>query len=150
MHRLYLIGRRFAQLFVIASSLACASCSDSSSTDKRKEVHPVRGQLFVGDKPAIGAFVLFIPVNEPATDQDPRPRATVDAEGFFKLSTYGAEDGAPPGDYLVTVTWPGGVLPDGREEPEDKLNGRYSVPSRAAARVTVNKGKNELEPIRLK
>jgi len=37
----------------------------------------------------------------------------VDKEGSFALSTYGDKDGAPPGEYVVTVTWSGG------EEQED-------------------------------
>jgi len=74
----------------------------------------------------------------------------VQADGSFKLSTYGTEDGAPAGEYLVTVVWPGGVLPDGREEPEDKLLGRYSTAARPAAKVTVREGTNDLDPIRLK
>ena len=136
-------------LFVVALATLTLSCSPRLK-EGAKPVHPVRGQLFVGDKPASGAFVLFIPVNEPAGNPEPRPRATVEPDGTFKVSTFGADDGAPAGEYLVTATWPGGVLPDGREEPEDKLLGRYANPSRPAARVTIREGSNELELIRLK
>jgi hypothetical protein len=139
-----------ALLTVSLIALGPLSCSDTKSTEKVKPVHPVTGQVFVGDRPAAGAFVQFIPVLEAAQNQDPRPRATVQSDGSFKLSTYGAEDGAPAGDYVVTVVWPGGVLPDGREEPEDKLMGRYATPARPAAKVTVREGPNTLEPIRLK
>ena len=54
---------------------------------------PVKGQVLVNDKPAEGAFVLFIPVNEPAEADDPRPRATVEADGSFPLIPTGRTTG---------------------------------------------------------
>ncbi len=133
-------------LLLIAA--AGPSCSPAAKVD-RKPVFPVRGQLFVKDKPAAGAFVLLVPVNEPAEPKDPRPRAEVAADGSFALSTYGDNDGAPAGEYVVTVTWPGGVRPDGTEEPEDKLFGRYSDRTKSKLRATVKEGPNELPPYRL-
>ena len=99
----------------------------------------------VNGKPAVGAFVLFIPALESANSPDPRPRATVGDDGSFRLSTYGTEDGAPAGDYLVTVTWP----LDGRDD-EDKLRGRYAEPGRSKLKATVKEGPTEVPPFRLK
>ncbi len=136
-------------LLTLLLVLAVPSCS-SSRDGNRKPVHPVRGQVFVQGKPAVGAFVLFVPVNEPAEPKDPRPRATVEADGSFVVSTYGANDGAPAGEYVVTITWPGGTTPDGKEEPEDKLLGRYSNPVKSKLSATVKEGPNEIPPYRLK
>jgi hypothetical protein len=130
-------------------ALSGAGCT-SSSTDSKKPVHPVRGKILVGDKPAAGAFILFVPLNEPAQSPEPRPRATADEDGSFALSTYGDKDGAPAGDYIVLVTWPGKVLADGREEPEDKLLGRYNNAARPALKATVIAGKNDLPTFQLK
>jgi hypothetical protein len=80
-----------------------ACSAPSSPTAGQKPVHPVKGQLFVNDKPAAGAFVLFVPVNEPADAKDPRPGAEVGEDGSFALSTYGENDGAPAGEYVVVV-----------------------------------------------
>jgi hypothetical protein len=110
----------------------------------------VQGKVLVGDTPAGGAFVLFVPVNEPAQNPEPRPRATAEDDGSFTLSTYSDKDGAPAGDYIVLVTWPGKVLPDGREEPEDKLFGRYNNAARPALKATVVAGKNDLPTFQLK
>jgi len=127
-----------------------SGCSSPSRTtdEQRLPVHPVRGRILVGGKPASGAMVLFIPVNEPAQPKEPRPRAEVGEDGSFVLSTYEAEDGAPVGEYIVSVTWPGGVLPDGREEPADKLSGRYDG-RKSKLRATVKEGPNELAPFNL-
>src|SRR5437879_271898 len=65
---------------------------------------PVVGQLTVDGKPASAAVVTFHPVS--ATNPDaPRPTGRVDSEGRFQLTSSAAGDGAPPGDYKVTVTW---------------------------------------------
>jgi hypothetical protein len=124
-------------------AVGLASCSGGSAPPAgQKPVFPVRGQVFVGDKPAVGAFVLFVPVGEPADPIDPRPRAEVQADGSFQLSTYGDNDGAPAGEYVVVVTW--------TVEDQDRLQGRYADPGRSKLRATVKEGANELQPFRLK
>jgi hypothetical protein len=136
--------RRLGSLFLaLLVMLAGISCSSGKKEDQ-KPVHPVRGQVFVKDKPAVGAFVLLVPENEPAEPTDPRPRAEVDANGAFKLSTYGENDGAPAGKYIVTITWP---VPE--EDIEDKLFGRYADPKTSKLRATVKEGANELPAFRL-
>jgi prepilin-type processing-associated H-X9-DG protein len=98
------LGRGFCA-FLLGAWLAGGGCSSSpATTTNQKPVHPVKGQVFVGNQPAAGAFVLFVPVNEPQPPQDPRPRAEVKEDGSFALSTYGEEDGAPYGFH------PGGCM----------------------------------------
>jgi hypothetical protein len=122
-----------------------SSCKSNTPIERQKPVHPVRGQVFVGGKPAVGAFVLFIPALEAPDAPDPRPRATVKEDGSFVLSTYGEEDGAPAGDYLVTVTW----SPNGSDD-EDKLGSRYNDRAKTPLKVTVKEGSNELPAFKLK
>ena len=133
---------------VLALVVAGGGCA-SKTTDQRKPVHPVSGKVFVQKKPAAGAFLIFVPVNEPPTPTDPRPHAEVQEDGSFAVSTFGDGDGAPAGDYIVIVTWPGRTDAEGRDEPEDKLFGRYADPKRPRLRATVKEGKNELEPFQL-
>jgi len=66
-------------------------------------------------------------------------------DGAFRLSTYDPNDGAPAGEYYVSVIWP----TDGRED-EDKLNGRYRDPKTSQLTATVKEGSNELKAFRLK
>jgi len=124
-------------------ALFFSACSSGrKSSEVRKPVHPVHGQLFVGGKPAAGAFVFFVPVNEPANPTDPRPRAEVGPDGSFGVSMYGDKDGAPVGEYLVTVMWEG-------EGGYDKLKGQYSDATRSKLRAVVKQGANELPPFKL-
>lgn len=135
----------------VLATVAAIGCWKSSATqEKRKPTYPVSGKVLVNDRPGKDAFVLFTPVNEPPNTPDPRPRALAGEDGSFKVSTYDADDGAPAGEYIITVTWPGGVLPDGREEPPDKLLGRYSDVTKSQLRATVKEGANELPPFKLR
>jgi hypothetical protein len=141
----FLLPCRLGRLLAASCLLAGVASCGSAASGPGKPVFPVRGQVFVNDQPAAGAFVLFIPVNEPAEPADPRPRATVEADGSYSLSTYGENDGAPAGEYFVTVTWP----VDGRDD-EDRLRGRYREPRRSRLTATVKDGPTEVPAFRLK
>lgn len=135
----------FAAPAFLLSAACFVGCGSTQPTEARKPVHPVRGQVLVGGKAAVGAFVLFIPALEPPNTPDPRPRATVNEDGSFALSTYGAEDGAPAGEYLVTVTWSGPGSDD-----QDKLGGRYGNRATTPLKATVKEGPNEIPVFKLK
>lgn len=143
------LWRAFAALLSTLAVTATLGCTTSANTSG-KPLYAVKGKVMVGDRPAAGAELVFVPANEPAGSPDPRPRATVEEDGTFALSTYGDKDGAPAGEYVVLVRWPGKVLPDGREEPEDKLYGRYYDASRPLLKATVQAGPNELPTFQLK
>jgi len=135
--------RELAAAAALAMPIVC--CSSCDKHDSRVPVYPVRGQVLVGDKPATKAFVVF----HPAGAQDPqamRPYGHAGADGSFKLTTYEADDGAPAGDYLVTVVW---LAPGGGEDPPDLLKGRYRNADDSLLKVTVREGPTELTPFKL-
>lgn len=107
-------------------------------------VQPVQGKLLVKGEPAFGAVISFHPVgNTDATAI--KPQASVEEDGTFRPNSFGLRDGAPAGEYALTVFWPGGRGPIG----PDRLKGRYSDPNRPVMKVTIKDGDNVLEPIRL-
>jgi glycine/D-amino acid oxidase-like deaminating enzyme len=128
-------------LFVLfCGGVSCARTS-------HRPVYPVRGQVFVQGKPAVQARVTLHPVDPTDTA---RPSAVVEEDGSFRFSTYLAFDGAPAGEYVVTVEWPSAA----RKQDElnaglDLLQGRYSDPKKSPLRVRVREEQNELEPFRL-
>jgi hypothetical protein len=94
-----LVGTAFS--LIVFGAAGCA--------EKRPEVFPIKGQLFVSGKPAVGAVVFFHPVTQAVDSQNPaterRPTGKVEEDGSFELSTFGVKDGAPPGRYRVSVVW---------------------------------------------
>jgi hypothetical protein len=117
-----------------------------------KEVFPVKGQVLVDGKPASYATVIFHPVGESGPEVV-KPRAQVDGDGKFTLSTYGSNDGAPAGDYSVTVEWwlsPGvGTARGSDQAPINRLPVRYASATSSGLKATIGEGGAELNVFRL-
>jgi hypothetical protein len=127
------------------AALLGSSCSGGN----RLPVYPVRGQVFYDGKPAARALVIFHPLADGPV-KELRPAGHVAADGTFALTTYAEGDGAPAGDYAVTVDWRQPTPPvDGAEPGPSLIPARYNSPSSSGLTVTVSSGHNDLEPINL-
>jgi hypothetical protein len=122
------------------------------SRGARKPVFAVRGQVLVQGTPAAHASVTFHPVG--GATGHPLPSAQTDEQGHFTLTSYAGGDGAPAGDYAVTVVW-FRVAPLRDRSEGDSTNGRnvlsnrYANPATSGLRATVNSGHNELPPFQV-
>jgi hypothetical protein len=127
--------------FLVAGVLTGAvGCSKSKMPDRRPVV-PVRGAVFVDKKPAAGAVVSFQPRGN-SNVRALRANGRVGDDGAFSLTTYVTADGAPPGDYIVTVYWadPSKKPPDDEESTDlapDLLRGRFAARDVSVLRATV-------------
>ncbi len=121
-----------------------AGCGES-----RKSVFPVEGQVLDSEgKPAAGAKVIFHPLD----DKDPKavcPVGTVNDAGKFLLTTYVKSDGAPAGNYAVTIEWRPPPPQPFAPAPEDKLQGRFASVGKSPFKATIGKEPTTLEPFRL-
>jgi hypothetical protein len=137
--------RPVGALAVVGLAVLASSCGGG-----RKPVFPVRGQVLdAKGKPAAGALVIFHPV-QPDPKGPPKPVGRADEDGRFALTTYKEGDGAPAGEYVITVTWPRPKKSPFEPEAGDRLQGRYASPDRSNIRFTVeNKPDNEVTPIRV-
>jgi hypothetical protein len=109
--------------------------------------YPVRGTVTYNGKPATGAIVRFWPAGAGPTDwKVVKPEAMVGEDGSFQLLSYTPGDGAPVGEYAVTVRWSGRDAPPG----PDLLGERFSDPKRPVLKVTVKETGTEVPPIELK
>ncbi len=132
-------------LTLVLLSCGLASCSKSAG---RTPTFPVSGRVLLPDgKPAEHATVVLHPVGEIGEGVG-KPHGKVGADGVFKLTTYDADDGAPAGEYRVTVElWLAGK---GDDPPANRLNVKFSKPETSGLTATVGSGPTELKPIELK
>jgi hypothetical protein len=105
--------------------------------------HPTAGIARVGKTPLVGAQIRLHPRGMTLPD-DAVPTATVQADGTFTLSTFAKGDGAPAGDYVVTVQW-FRVAKDG-SVGGNSLPKQYASPTTSPLSVTIREGKNDLPP----
>lgn len=132
--------------FLLAFPLLTLGCVEPEKKDAgRVSVFPVEGRLLVAGEPAAKAQVVFHPLGESVF----RPVAFTDADGRFRLMTYTAGDGAPAGEYAVTIFWENEADPlDGCVCPDpaahDRLGGLYFEAKTTALRATVNPERNEI------
>jgi len=131
-------------------SLVLCGCAKRLETPTRATTYPVSGSLLINGSPAIRAAITFHPAAPAADGKAHGPAAHTDDNGGFRLTTFSAYDGAPPGDYRVTVVanW---VSQSGQDvEVPDLLKGKFSDPAKSPLRITVREGENELEQFDLK
>ena len=94
MPRLTVSPHTFPLLFLALSAIGCGE-----SAVERPPTYPVSGTVMYNGAPVEGATVNFMGegANRAGT-------GVTDAQGGFKLSTYGANDGAVAGSHKITVT----------------------------------------------
>jgi hypothetical protein len=132
------------------AALLCLFTGCGSSDDVAVELHPVRGEISFQGKPIAGAIVSLHPKVVGATDA-PNPRASVQADGRFELSTFAQHDGAPAGDYVLTVQWFRPVDRNGDVVPgPNVLPKKYSKPETSKIDIRVASGSNDLPAITLR
>ena len=137
------MARRCA--FLTCSCVVALVCAGGCGDHPQFAVYPVKGRLMVGNKPAAGASLAFHAI-------DPRivcrPVAQTGPDGTFRLMTYAVDDGAPTGEYVVTIFWRDDSPADQCEGYDlikhDRLFGVYFDRTKSPLRATVQPGSNDL------
>jgi len=128
-----------SQFRVIALTLFLAGCSPVPQVTP----HPVRGAVERAGKPIVDATVIFHPEN-PLPAGLHNPLAVTDAAGRYELTTLKQNDGAPAGEYRVTIELrakrPAGEehVRDGPHLLPEKFARRDATPFRATVRPEAN------------
>jgi hypothetical protein len=142
-----------AWIVLAALSLVAAGCG-SAQDPNRLPVFPAAGKIsFKGAVPD-GAYVALhskTKVKAP-NGQEVIPTAQVKPDGTFNLSSYAAADGAPAGDYKLTIEWHKTIKPVGGDPTlgPNLLPQQYSKADSSPVEVVIATGPNELKPIVLK
>jgi hypothetical protein len=126
-----------------------AAQSNLSARNTPVPVYPARGHVQFANSPPAGAFVVLHPL-QGSLPRNARPYAIVRSDGSFELSTFGKGDGAPAGEYAVTVEWrplTGGGIDSisGR----NRLPAKYARPETSGLRVNVASAANEIPTFEL-
>lgn len=137
-------------------TLICSSCllliainCGCEKRIKRLPVYQVSGKIMVNGEPAEHAQISLQPIKTPAKGERVIiPNAVALADGTFNVGTYTSSDGAPAGEYSITVTWPT-VTVEGGEEifGPDRLKGLYRLPDNPLPKFTVQERDNEIPTI---
>lgn len=116
-----LVSARFL-LLATGAAAVLAGCGGQSGP----VCHPVRGQVQLDGRPLADAQVVFHPaLGAPAIS---KPFAQTDSQGNFSLTTVQSGDGAPAGEYAITVE-----LRELRQVGEEVVrDGRNMLPARFA------------------
>lgn len=121
-----------------AEDLQKPKTNETGVKTTRKPLHPFQGQAFFEGVPIPGAQVYLQPIKGGGA----AAQGYVAADGSFKLTTYGANDGVAAGDYTVTVV----LRPkDAQGKPgPNQLPAKYAAAATSELRATIQAGTNEL------
>jgi hypothetical protein len=146
--------RRVPRLGLLAGvGLLAVTAAGCGGRGDRLPVYRAGGAVTVGGRPAAGVLVLLHPADgTPAAAARVIPSATTGGDGAFQLTSFDQGDGAPAGDYAVTLAWYQGDprAGSGKRRPAvggikpDRFKGTFSDPKRPAWRVTIVNGDNAL------
>jgi hypothetical protein len=120
--------------------------SNLFGSSDRVRVHPARGTAMWEGKPLANASIFLHPVDAKSPNA-PRPRAVVQEDGTFAVGTYRKDDGAPAGEYRVTVQWFNKTR--GQGMPANVLPRHYAAPDTSGLTVRIQEGDNQLPPLQL-
>lgn len=137
--------RRILLLIVSLSFTGCGG-------DGRPTTLPVEIIATYKGQPATGALIVLHPVDA-AREKfiGGKPFGKVKDDGTVAVTMYAQGDGAPEGEYAITVQWLEASkaklsLTEEGGSSKDKLGGRYADPRAPKVKITVAKGSpNKLE-----
>jgi hypothetical protein len=127
--------------------LTLAGCGDSGP--QRIPVFKTAGKITFNSQPLEGAFLVLHP--KTAAADSPRPTAHVKPDGTFEPTTFETADGAPAGEYVVTIEWHK-LVKSGSEwvQGPNLLPAKYSNPATSGIVVQVAESQNDLPAIVLR
>ncbi len=138
---------KFLPRLGLVLAIVCLGVSGCAGNRKPPAI-PVKGKvMYRKTTPPVGALVVFHPASvDREKEIGGKPFGKVGEDGSFTLTTYQEGDGAPAGDYNVTIDWRSKTkeskfaFGEGGGGGVSMLNPRYSDPSKPAFKVSVKQG----------
>lgn len=137
---------RFAFLSFAVTASLCIGCSNKP--DWHAETYPVTGTVTINGSPPLNAFLVLHTTDGSRIDvRGTTPTAIIDEKGYFSFKTYEKSDGAPVGQFALTLHWPMSLT---SPDAIDRLGEKFADPAKPLMNVDVIRGKNVIPPIDLK
>jgi hypothetical protein len=118
--------------------------------DGGPRLYPVKGVVRINGEPAKDVNVVFTPVAAPEGDATPlSPAAVTGEDGSFRLMSFKPGDGAPAGEYQVTIIYPMNRF-NKHLSGIDRLRGKFANPKTSGLTAKVEPTGNDLPPFDIK
>lgn len=132
----------------LALFLIClvAGCGGDSNPEGIALVS-AKGKILVDSKPVTGLVVQLKPKFDWKSDKVPLPHAVTDKDGNFILETFKTADGAPAGEYEVSVVSPSN---EGLGRISDPIGSRYADASKSGLTVKIGDQETTIPDFQLK
>jgi hypothetical protein len=134
MYRLLCVSVPLCEICLLIGCLGITGCGGKTA--------PVHGKLKFKDGSDAAALAGYT-VNFESTQGKTSGSGEVQPDGTFKVSTFGADDGAVPGAYKVAITPPQSSDPD-KPPPKSKIAAKYTDFSSSGLTVEVKPGRNDV------
>lgn len=133
--------------FLVAGTLLV---SLSACGNKGPVLYPVRGTVLINGQPAKDVNIMFSPVTPTEVGGVPlSPSGVTEEDGSFRLMSFKPGDGAPAGDYQVTVSYPMNRF-NKHLSGIDRLKGKFSNPKTSGLTAKVEARSNDIPAFDLK
>jgi len=135
---------------VVLIGIVSVSCSRSHFPERDyPERYPVTGSVSYNGEAPVGCYVTLHPLPLHKNDTNTViPRGKVLEDGKFEVTSYESKDGAPPGEYAITLAWTGSADPHARPGM-DRWRGRYNNPRKPVQTLTITTAAVQLDPFEL-
>jgi len=128
---------------ILPADLKVPESEEKGRPVKKRATFPVEGRLTVDGQPVAGVTVAFYSYNAETERWTSVCDGRTDEKGRFQVTTYFRFDGAPAGEFAVTVVKRNGPEVEG-EEPKSLLPAKYAAPASTPLKVTIKEGTNDV------
>ncbi|MDY3562834.1 metallophosphoesterase [Gemmata sp. JC673] len=129
---------------VLPTDLKLPDSDEKGKQVNRRNTFPVSGKLKLDGQPLAGAKVTLYTFNKTTEQYTAVCDGLSGADGRFNLTTYSRFDGAPSGEYAVTVVKSAKGFVDRGAKENNQLPAKYARPGASPLKATIKEGANEI------